>query len=63
MNSREASVESLVRQAFGLLLELRQNRHAQRLLPLAVAYLETLCRDTTARELPVIVSVRAVQFR
>ncbi len=56
-------IEALVRQAFGLLLEIRATRNARRSLTLAVAFLETLVRDTHTETPPVVVSVQAVRIR
>ncbi len=62
MNQRAPSIECLIRQAFGLLLEIRRHRQARRLLTLAVAFLKMLIRDAGAHEPPVVVSVRAVRI-
>jgi hypothetical protein len=55
-------VESMVREAFGLLIELRQQRDAARLLSQAVAFLKMLTREGSAVELPVVVSIRALRL-
>ncbi len=62
MNERAPSIERLVRQAFGLLLEIRRDRQARRLLTLAVAFLKMLVRQTRTNEPPVVLSVQALRI-
>ncbi len=62
MNDHGASIECLVRQAFGLLLEIRRDRQARRLLTLAVAFLRMLVRETGTDEPPVVFSVQAIRI-
>jgi hypothetical protein len=65
MRSRgQFSIEVLVRKAFGLILELRAQQEASRLLSEAIAVLEMLSRrhDATAVA-PLIVSFRVLRLR
>jgi hypothetical protein len=52
----------MVREAFGLVIELRGQREAARLLSQAVAFLKMLTREGDAVALPVVVSVRAMRL-
>ena len=63
MSRQNPSVESMVRKAFELLLELRAHPEAHRLLSLAIGFLKTLVRDTDREALPVMVAVQAVRIR
>lgn len=63
MNRRSNSVESLVREAFALLLELRAHPDASRMLSLANAFLDMLLRQKGAEGPPMVVSVQAVRIR
>lgn len=62
MRQDPPSVERLVRQAFGLLLEIRQQRQARRSLTLALAFLKMLARNRGRDEPPVVISIRAVRI-
>jgi hypothetical protein len=57
------SVEALVRQAFGLLLEIRGQAEAQPRLAQAIAFLKMLVEDPTTGSPPLVVSIRAVRIR
>ncbi len=63
MNGRSNSIEGLVREGFRLLLELRQHPEANRLIPLANAFLETLRQNAAHDAPPFVVSVKAVPMR
>ncbi len=63
MNRQPASVEGLVRKAFGLLLEIRQHREAGHLLDLAVTFLNLLLQDAERQASPIVVSIQAVRLR
>lgn len=63
MNRRSNSVESLVREAFALLLELRAHPDASHMLSLANAFLDMLLRQKGADEPPMLISVQAVRIR
>ncbi len=62
MNKTHKSVERSIRKAFELLLEIRGQRQAERLLDLANGYLRMLVR-TEQDCLPVVTSIRAVRIR
>lgn len=51
------------RQAFGLLLDLRQRENAHQLLSQAVALLEMLAREKEVNAPPIMMSVRVMQLR
>jgi hypothetical protein len=53
----------MARQAFGLLLEMRQREDAHQLLAKALAFLEVLAREKTVDAAPLILSVRVMQLR
>ena len=53
----------MVRQAFGLLLELRQRENAHQLLAQAIAFLEMQARDKDVNVAPIMLSVRVMQLR
>jgi len=57
------AVEAMVRQAFGLLLEIRSHREAKSLLAKAIAFLKLLQQDPSAETNPLVISVRAVRIR
>jgi len=56
-------VEALVRQAFGLLLEIRSHPRAKPLLSQAIAFLRMLAEEPQADCPPLVVSIRAVRIR
>jgi hypothetical protein len=62
MERRSDTVEALIREGFSLLLELRRHPNAQRLIPLANAFLGTLLQQGEAGP-PIVVSVKAVPIR
>lgn len=53
----------MARQAFGLLLELRERENALQLLTQAIAFLEMLGRGKEAHVAPIVLSVRVMQLR
>jgi hypothetical protein len=63
MSAQKYSIEALVRQAFGLLLEIRRRREARRLLTQAIAFLDMLVRRPDTALESVVVSVQAVRLR
>jgi len=63
MERQAPSVETLIRHAFALLLEIRRDREARRLLSLAIAFLKTLLRDADTHAQPVVLSVQALRIR
>ena len=62
MSRQPPSIETLVRQAFGLLIEIRAHREARWQLTLAVAFLQGLLRKACAEATPVLISVQAVRI-
>jgi hypothetical protein len=58
-----ALIEALVREAFGLLLEIRAQREAPQHLAQAISCLKILPREADAEEPLVLLSVRAVRIR
>jgi hypothetical protein len=63
MDRRSNTVEALIREGFSLLLELRRHNDAQRLIPLANAFLGTLLQQADSDAPPLVVSVKAVPIR
>jgi hypothetical protein len=63
MNRRDRTVESLVREGFSLLLDLRAQPDASRLLSLAGAFLDMLRRQKDTEETPMVISIQAVRIR
>lgn len=60
---KKPSVDALIRRAVSLLLEIRTHRESRQLLPMVVAFLETLLQEPHAGAPPIVVSVRAVRLR
>ncbi len=63
MSRASSSIDTMVRRAFDLLLELREQADGRRQLTLAIEFLETLARHADARGAPVVVSVQAFRVR
>lgn len=57
------TIETMVREGFTLLLDLRRHPEAQRLIPLAVAFLQTLLHEAAQDAPPLVVSVKAMPIR
>jgi hypothetical protein len=53
----------MARQAFGLLLELRERQNAHQLLTQAIAFLELLGRDRDLNAAPIMLSIQVMQLR
>ncbi len=53
----------MARQAFGLLLEMRERENAHQLLTQANALLEMLVRQKEVNSAPIMLSVRVMQLR
>ena len=53
-------LDALVRQAFGLIIEMRHRKGAARSLALAVPYLRMLANDSSRVALPFVISVTAM---
>ncbi len=62
MSRRADLTQKLVRQAFGLILELRAHEEAPRLLSKAISFLEMLARERDSTAPPVMVSVRVLRL-
>jgi hypothetical protein len=56
-------MQKMAREAFGLLLELRQHDNAYQLLTQAIAFLEMLGREKDAKATPIMLSIRVMQLR
>jgi hypothetical protein len=63
MNHGTSAERALLEQAFGLLLELRSQPHAQKLLGQAVSFLRMLDHQGEPGGLPVVVSVQVMRLR
>ena len=63
MKTKPRSTQTMARQAFGLLLEIRGREDAHHLLAKALAFLEVLAREKDARSAPIMLSVRVMQLR
>ena len=57
------NTQKMARQAFGLLLDLRQRDNAHQLLSQAIALLEMLAREKEVNAAPIMLSVRVMQLR
>ena len=53
----------MARQAFGLLLEMRERKNAHQLLAQAIAFLEMLAREKDTNAAPFMLSVRVMQLK
>jgi hypothetical protein len=63
MNGRTRSERALLREAFALVLGLRSQPHARKLLGQAVTFLRMLEHQGEAGGLPVVVSVQVMRLR
>jgi len=63
MNAGPKATEEMTREAFGLLLELRDRENAYQLLTQAIAFLEMLSREKEIKATPLMLSVRMMQLR
>jgi hypothetical protein len=63
MKATPRTMQKMAREAFGLLLELRQRDNAHQLLSQAIAFLEMLGREKDANAAPIVLSVRLMQLR
>ena len=55
-----SALDALVRQAFGLIIEMRHQEGAARSLALAIPYLRMLANDSSRVALPFVISVTAM---
>jgi hypothetical protein len=63
MKSTLSTTQKMARQAFGLLLEIRERENAHQLLSKAIAFLQMLMREKEASAAPIMLSVRVMQLR
>ena len=63
MKSTPRTTQQMARQAFGLLLELRERQDARQCLAKALAFLEVLVREKDAKAAPIMLSIRVMQLR
>ena len=63
MKTTPKAMQKMAREAFGLLLELRERDNAYQLLTQAIAFLEMLRREKEINAAPIILSIRMLQTR
>ena len=63
MKAKPRTTQKMARQAFGLLLELRERENACQLLTQAIRFLELLGRGKDMNTAPIMLSVRVMQLR
>ena len=63
MKTTPRHMQKMAREAFGLLLELRERGNAHQLLTQAIAFLEMLAREEDVNAAPMMLSVRVMQLR
>ena len=63
MKATPRTMQKMAREAFGLLLELRERGNAHQLLTQAIAFLEMLAREEDINAAPMMLSVRVMQLR
>ena len=63
MKETPRTTQKMARQAFGLLLEIRERQNAHQLLAQAIAFLEMLVREKEVNAAPIVLSVRVMQLR
>ena len=63
MKATPRTMQNMARQAFGLLLELRERENAHQLLSQAIAFLEMLGREKDVKAAPVMLSIRVLPLR
>jgi hypothetical protein len=63
MKARPGTTQKMARQAFGLLLELRDRENAHQLLTQAIVFLEMLGQEKDWNAAPFMLSVRVMQLR
>jgi hypothetical protein len=63
MKATPRNTQKMVRQAFGLLLEMRERENAHLLLAQANAFLEILARGKEDHAAPMMLSIRVMQLR
>ena len=63
MQSTPNTAQTMARQGFGLLLELRERHDADQCLAKALTFLEALVRAKDDKAVPVMLSIRLMQIR
>jgi len=63
MKAKLRTTQKMARQAFGLLLELRERENAHQLLTQAIAFLELLGREKDMNAAPMMLSIQMMQLR
>ena len=63
MKSKPVTTRKMARQAFGLLLELRQREDAHEVLSKALAFLEILVREKQIDASTIVLSIRLMPLR
>jgi hypothetical protein len=63
MKAKPRTTQKMARQAFGLLLELRESENAHQLLTRAIAFLEMLGREKDVNAVPIMLAVHVMQLR
>jgi hypothetical protein len=63
MKASPKNTQKMARQAFGLLLEMRDRQDAHQLLSQAIAFLEILVRGKYDPAAPMMLSIRVMQLR
>ena len=63
MESTSNTAQTMAREGFGLLLELRERHDARQCLAKALAFLEALAREKDDKAVPVMLSIRLMQMR
>ena len=63
MKAKPRTTQKMAREAFGLLLELRERENAPQLLTQAIAFLEMLGQGKGANAAPIMLSVQVMQLR
>jgi hypothetical protein len=63
MKTTPSHIQKMAREAFGLLLELRERGNAHQLLTQAIAFLEMLAKEESVNAAPIMLSVRVMQLR
>jgi hypothetical protein len=63
MKAKPGTTQEMARQAFGLLLDLREREKARQLLAQAIAFLEMLGREGDVNAVPMMLYVQIVQLR
>lgn len=63
MKTTPRTMQQMAREAFGLLLELRERDNAHQLLTQAIAFLRMLGKEKDAKGAPIMLSIRVMQLK